>query len=396
MKNKITKSVDSLAAQIISTHQHFFKQADKAINISLTLRNWVMGYYIIEFEQNGNSRAKYGDRLIPTLAEKCKSVKGIDERALRNFRQFYQSYPQFYHFVTLILNQQSGNNFIKNVKRKNLKELKLPEKTGLKSNLRLNPIRGTVSTELQSAEILNYTKLLLEKLSYSHFEILAVIEDAEKRNFYENECIDGIWGIRELKRQISSLYYERSYMSKKPEKLKAINKRKMNKLNSSEVVKSVYSFEFLGLEHKDAVEENDLESALLDHLQDFMIEMGNGFCLESRQKKILIGDTNYFIDLVFYHRILKCHILVELKVDQFAPLHIGQLNTYVNFFKKEIKQKGDKAPIGILLVTNKNKPLVEFATAGMDNNLFVSTYLLKLPKKEKLAAFVKQELKNLR
>lgn len=395
MKGKATKSVNSLAAQIMSTHQHFFKQADKAINISLTLRNWLMGYYIIEFEQNGNSRANYGDRLIPTLAEKCKSIKGIDERALRNFRQFYQSYPQFYHWVSISMNQVTDKNLNKNNKKENSKNLKLSEKYGPKSNLILNPIRGTLSTELQSTEMLSYSKLLLEKLSYSHFEILSVIEEAEKRNFYENECIDGIWGIRELKRQINSLYYERSNLSKKPKKLKAINKRNTIKLDSSQVVKSVYSFEFLGLKQKDAVEENDLETALLDHLQDFMIEMGNGFCLESRQKKILIGDTNYFIDLVFYHRILKCHILVELKVDQFAPLHIGQLNTYVNYFKKEIKQKGDKAPIGILLVTNKNKPLVEFATAGMDKNLFVSTYLLKLPKKEKLAAFVKQELKNL-
>ena len=293
------------------------------------------------------------------------------------------------------MNQVTDKNLNKNNKKENSKNLKLSEKYGPKSNLILNPIRGTLSTELQSTEMLSYSKLLLEKLSYSHFEILSVIEEAEKRNFYENECIDGIWGIRELKRQINSLYYERSNLSKKPKKLKAINKRNTIKLDSSQVVKSVYSFEFLGLKQKDAVEENDLETALLDHLQDFMIEMGNGFCLESRQKKILIGDTNYFIDLVFYHRILKCHILVELKVDQFAPLHIGQLNTYVNYFKKEIKQKGDKAPIGILLVTNKNKPLVEFATAGMDKNLFVSTYLLKLPKKEKLAAFVKQELKNL-
>jgi hypothetical protein len=117
------------------------------------------------------------------LAEKCKSVKGIDERALKKFRQFYQSYPQFYHWVTHSLNQQSGNNFIKNGKKENLKDLKLPEKTGLERNLSLNPIQGTVSTALQSTEILNYTKLLLEKLSYSFIDILAVIEEAKKRNF---------------------------------------------------------------------------------------------------------------------------------------------------------------------------------------------------------------------
>ena len=156
----------------------------------------------------------------------------------------------------------------------------------------------------------------------------------------------------------------------------------------------MYAFEFLGLKTKDAVEESDLETALLDYLQDFMLEMGHGFCLEARQKKMLIGDEYFYVDLVFYHRVLKCHVLVDLKVEAFDHNNIGQLNTYVNYYKATVMLKEDNPPIGILLVTDKNKALVEFATAGIDNQLFVSKYLLELPGKEQLEAFIQKEIEK--
>jgi predicted nuclease of restriction endonuclease-like (RecB) superfamily len=198
--------------------------------------------------------------------------------------------------------------------------------------------------------------------------------------------------VRELKRQINSLYFERSGMSAKPEWLSELTQQKAETANPTDIVKSLYAFEFLGLKTKDALEESDLETALLDHLQDFMMEMGHGFCLEARQKKMLIGDEYFFIDLVFYHRILKCHVLVELKVEDFNHHNIGQLNTYVNYYKAKEMQTDDNPTVGILLVTNKNNALVEFATAGIDNHLFVSKYLLELPKKEQLEAFINNEL----
>jgi len=235
---------------------------------------------------------------------------------------------------------------------------------------------------------------LIQKLSFSHFELLSPIIEDSKRNFYELECIKGTWSVRELKRQINSLYYERSGMSRKPELLSEITNQKTEPMLPAEIVKSVYAFEFLGLRVKDAVEETDLESALLDHLQDFMLELGHGFCLEARQKKILIGDEYFFIDLVFYHRILKCHVLVELKIEDFNHHNVGQLNTYVNYYKGEVMQPDDNPTVGILLVTDKNNTLVEYATAGMDNHLFVSKYMLELPNKEILQAFVKQEIEK--
>jgi predicted nuclease of restriction endonuclease-like (RecB) superfamily len=198
-----------------------------------------------------------------------------------------------------------------------------------------------------------------------------------------------------LRRQINSLYFERSGISKNPAKLSTLVAEKAEPLQPADVIKSVYAFEFLGYKPKEVVEEQDLETALLDHLQEFLLELGHGFCFEARQQKILIGDEYFFIDLVFYHRILKCHVLIDLKIEEFNHVNAGQLNTYLNYYKKEVSEKTDNPPVGILLVTNKNEALVEYATAGMDNKLFVSKYLVQLPSKEQLQQFVQNELKQL-
>jgi predicted nuclease of restriction endonuclease-like (RecB) superfamily len=236
---------------------------------------------------------------------------------------------------------------------------------------------------------------LINRLSFTHLAELLQINDPLKRTFYEIECIKGNWSVRELRRQINSLYYERSGLSKDPQKLSASISEKAELLKPIDIVKSVYTFEFLGLNAKDVVEESHLETALLDNLQQFMLELGHGFCLEARQKRILIGDEYNFIDLLFYHRVLKCHVLVDLKIEEFTHASAGQLNTYLNYYKKEMLLPDDNPPVGILLVTNKNETLVEYATAGMDNQLFVSKYLVELPAKEQLENFVQNELKQL-
>lgn len=367
---------------IAKTHSHFQHQAAKAVNVSLTLRNWLIGYYIVEFEQKGEDRAAYGDKLFDTLSHRLKYIKGIDRRSLYRFKDFYLLYPHIGQYL------QSEQN------AKSLPELfSFPIVGTVNPQLETSQKVGTVTPQYENNLLVPAKKLLLN-LSYSHIEQLLQFEQSLKRTFYELECIKGTWSVRELKRQINSLYYERSGMSIKPEMLSKITQQKAEIANPSDIVKSVYAFEFLGLKAKNAVEESDLETALLDHLQDFMMEMGHGFCLEARQKKILIGDEYFFIDLVFYHRILKCHVLVELKVEEFNHHNIGQLNTYVNYFKANVMQSDDNPTVGILLVTNKNTALVEFATTGMDNKLFVSKYLLELPKKEILEAFIVNELQK--
>ena len=369
---------EALVVEIQQTHQHFQQQAVKAVNMSLTIRNYLIGFYIVEFEQKGEDRAAYGSKLLDSLAAKL-SIKGLVSAEISRCRQFYFCYPQILGALT----QEFKNLVPQHI----LGTLSQDSTMGVEPSIK-------VSSNLQSTKSNLYVpgEKLLSKLSFSHLVELIKIQDHLKRTFYEIECIKGTWSVRELKRQINSLYFERSGMSAKPELLSELTQQKAETASPTDIVKSVYAFEFLGLKTKDAVEESDLETALLDHLQDFMMEMGHGFCLEARQKKMLIGDEYFFIDLVFYHRILKCHVLVELKVEDFNHHNIGQLNTYVNYYKAKEMQTDDNPTVGILLVTNKNNALVEFATAGIDNHLFVSKYLLELPKKEQLEAFINNEL----
>jgi predicted nuclease of restriction endonuclease-like (RecB) superfamily len=236
---------------------------------------------------------------------------------------------------------------------------------------------------------------LIHLLSFSHLaELLELLDDTQRR-FYEIECIRGNWSVRELRRQIDSLYYQRSGLSKNKAKLSATAHAKAETLQPAQIIRDPYIFEFLGLRSRDAMAESDLEDALLDRLQDFLIEMGHGFCFEARQKRILIGHEHFFVDLVFYHRVLKCHVLVELKTAAFTHEHLGQLNTYVAYYKKHEMTAGDQPPIGILLCTRKNEALVEFALGDLSNQLFVSRYAVEMPDKAAIETFLKQLGKEL-
>jgi len=368
-----------LTNNVISIHKSLQSSAAKAVNRMLTIRNWLIGYYIVEYEQNGEDRAKYGDQLLYRLSTdlKNKNISNSNERELRRYRIFYLSYPQLYETITGLISDEEIRGT-------------------LSPDSKFLSIWQTVSPEYQEKQIQVPPAKLIDRLSFSHFVELLVISDPLKRTFYELECIKGNWSVREIKRQIHSLYYERSGMSKKPETLAQLVQNKVEPIQPKDIIKNVYAFEFLGLPVKDVVEETDFEKALLDHLQEFLIELGHGFCFEARQKRILIGDEYYFIDLVFYHRILKCHVLVDLKVEEFKHSNVGQLNTYLNYYKEEMKQSDDNLPIGILLVTDKNNALVQYATAGMNENLFVQKYLLELPSKQQLENYIVKELPNLK
>lgn len=243
-----------------------------------------------------------------------------------------------------------------------------------------------------SKELQTLPDKLINRLSFSHFTLLFPIEDLLKRTFYEIECMKGNWKVDELRRQINSLYFERSGMSLNPEKLSRIVQENAESLTPKDIIKSPFTFEFLGLKAKDVVYESDLEQALIDHLEEFLLELGHGFCFEAKQKRILIGDRYYFIDLVFYHRILKCHVLIDLKMKEVEHENIGQLKMYINYYKKHTMLPSDNPPVALLLVTENNKALVEYAVADSDQNLFVSKYILELPSTEQLISFIKKEL----
>jgi predicted nuclease of restriction endonuclease-like (RecB) superfamily len=355
-----------LINKISEAHEALKGYALKAINVSLTVRNWLFGFYIVEYEQNGEDRAEYGKYLLENLSKSLsdKGLKNIAAAELSRFRQFYITYPQIFG----TLSQESLN---------------LPKQ-----------IFGTLSQELQifDKQISVEPIKLLTNLSFSHFSELIKIDDSLKRAFYEIECIKGTWGVRELRRQINSLFYERAGISQNPEKLVDMVQSAVEKQNFDDVIKTPFAFEFLGLKAKDVVLEPDLEQAIMDNLQNFLLEFGNGFCFEARQKKILIGDEYFFIDLVFYHRVLHCSVLIEIKVDEFQHKYMGQLNAYLEHYKRKEMHEGDNPPVGILFVTNKNNTLVEYAKGTMDNQLFVSKYLLELPNKDELIRIIKKEI----
>lgn len=381
MPNKADFS--SLIQSIQDIHFSTQEKAVAAVNKALTIRNWVIGMYIIEYEQNGEDRAKYGEELITKLAEKLKFIKGIDKRSLFRFKQFYISYKYLFSEVASFV---ESNHLIDNQYFK---------KVGTLSAFLTDDISIVGSASPLSNQALKIpSHRIINKLSFSHLEHLINIDDELKRTFYELECIKGTWSVRELKRQINSLYYERSGLSAKPELLSQVTQARTTPMEAKDIIKNVYAFEFLGLPVKEILEESDLQKALLDNIQAFMIELGHGYCLEARQKRILIGEEYYYIDLVFYHRILKCHILIDLKIGAFTHGDIGQINTYVSYYKAEVKENDDNDPIGILMVAEKDHALVKYATAGMDEKLFVQKYLVKLPSQEQLKSFIENELKH--
>ncbi len=368
MDRRNTLDFNSLVGAIRNVHEHCVAQAGRAININLTLRNWAIGCYIREYEQNGADRAEYGKKLLDRLSERLRNegMSRVETRELRRYRQFYLVYSRIWESLTPEL-------------RKLLPAAGPP----------ISEIRGSTTPELAVAG-----RILVSSLSFTHLSELITIDDPLKRAFYETECIRGNWSVRELKRQIGSLYFERSGLSKDKKKLAALVKAGAEVSDPRLAIRDPYIFEFLGLRSREIMGESDLEDALLDKLQDFLLELGHGFCFEARQKRILIGDTRGFVDLVFYHRILKCHVLVELKVAEFSHEHMGQLNTYVSWYKRNMMAAGDNPPVGILLCTSKDHALVEYALADMDNRLFVSKYQLELPSREEIKRFVEAQLKE--
>ena len=371
-KNLSTEDEGGFAALVTlieAVHAELSAHAAKSVNVALTMRNWLIGNYIVEFEQQGSDRAEYGEKLLPHLAKELKSrgVSRSDTRELRRYRQFYLTYPEIRDSLSPELNSLVSDRKIQGIAQ--------------------SPNRDSLSPVSSNA--------LISRLSFTHFRELIECEPAEKRVFYEAECIKGSWSVRELKRQINSLLYERSQLSTDKQKLNELTNDGADQQPTTLTIRDPYIFEFIGLKAAEVMSESHLEHQLLDKLQEFLLELGHGFCFEARQRRILIGDTYNYIDLVFYHRILKCHVLVDLKLEAFSHENIGQLNTYVSWYEKNVRMEDDNPPIGILLCTDKDSAFAEYALAGMNNELFVSKYQLELPSKELLQKQIEAERRRL-
>ena len=366
--SKTLHSFNDLASIVQTTHDAAQSSAVKAINRMQTMHNWLIGYYIVEFEQHGKDRAEYGTQLLKKLEERGDR-KGLTTTLFKWARKFYRLYPQ------------------------------------MMENLPI-PICATVMHQLQPIEnkekaigasmmhqFVTPGKTIISHLSFTHLREIMALDDPLARYFYEQECIKCTWSVRELRRQISTNLYVRAGISANPEKLLSLPSFQGH--DSAELqIRQPFTFEFLGLKAQEVVDEHDLEDALISHLQEFILELGKGFCLEARQKRIIIDDEYYYPDLVFYNRILHCGVIIELKNEEFSYENFGQLNAYVSHYRENEMQPGDNPPIGILLCTRKGKKMVEYALAGMDNNLFVSTYMLQLPDKKTLEDFLLKQLEE--
>ena len=390
MKNNETQmsqnnDFDGLVAHIQQTQDVLQNNARLVINRHVTAKAWLTGYYIVEYEQKGADRAKYGEQLLKKLAEKLKDKKTFSYRTLRLYRQFYLVYNRLGLPIKKYLcgNLSIGQSVIAKLKSSQNEGLIIWQSVIAKSS------------DVVGNEVWVDPQKLFDKLSFTHLAAILPISDPLERAFYETMAILGTWSVRELQRQIDSNYYFRSGWSQKPEALAKLVEGKAETDTLALDIKSPFTFEFLGLQAKDVVEESDLETALITHLQDFILELGMGFCFEERQKKMLIDDRYFKADLVFYHRILKRHVIIELKANRLNYADAAQLHMYLAYYRKNIMQPDDNPPIGILLCSEVGQEMAEYSLLDLDESVFISKYQLNVPSKERMTEFLRKENEGL-
>jgi len=371
MTGKIIANYSKLITDLASLIEKGRRTAVWYVNTVIVATYWLMGRRIVEYEQKGKERAEYGGELLQKLSQDLNSRfgRGFSPDNLEAMRCFYSSYP-IEISETLSRELLSEKPQIASGK---LSYLKVDE------NIKKNQTVSGIS------------EALMRKfpLSWSHYRLLIRIDESFKREFYEAECIRGNWSVRQLDRQIQSMLYERTALSKR--KLAVITKahEKPITLKPEDEIKDPYILEFLGL--KDEYSESQLEEALIKHLEYFLLELGTGFTFVARQKRITLEGTHYHLDLLLYHRVLKCLIVIDLKIGEFTHADAGQMNLYLNYLKDKEKLPEENDPVGIILCSDKKKTVVEYALGGMNNKIFTSKYRLQLPDSEILKSEIEHE-----
>ncbi len=384
----------------------------RSINQTLTLRNWLIGAYIIEFEQNGDDRANYGDALIRRLSKDlaAQGYSGLSRSNLVSFRKFTFTY------ASLAKNQTLSGLFTALATGTNFEFNKTDKKSQTLSGFSENPTDLTTRS-LQNAFLQNlqfpslearvdltesfawknddYYLKLFRVVSWSNLMELCRIDDPLKRTFYELECVKSAWSHRELKRQMNSLLFERIGLSRDTDAVMALSKQGHFIDSPAMILRDPYILEFLGLEERTTYSESELETALIEHLQEFIHELGRDFCFVERQFRITVANKHHFLDLLFFHRRLRCLVAIDLKLGTFEAAYAGQMNLYLNYLKQEVAFPDENPPVGIILCSEKDSEEVHFATAGMDSQLFVSRYLVALPSEEKLKQWLREEQSRL-
>ncbi len=375
---------EALVSQIQGTNEALQNNARLVINRHVTAKAWLTGYYIVEYEQNGSDRAKYGEKLLPELSNRL-GKRNFSVTNLKIYRQFYLIYPTLISEIGKFLMSYMP------IGQSLTDQLQLPVNHLIEKSQSLTDqfpsIRQSPIAQFKGVA----PDKLFNRLSFTHLAAILPCKDPLQRAFYETMAIRGTWSVRELQRQIDSNYYERSGWSQKPEQLADLVDGKAEQQSLSLDIKSPFTFEFLGLQGKDVIEESDLETALLDHLQDFILELGMGFCFEERQKKMLIDDRYFWADLVFYHRILKRHVIIELKANRLDYADTAQLKMYLAYYRKNIMMPDDNPPVGILMCSEVGQEMAEYTLLDTDEDIFISKYQLNIPSKERMAEFLRKE-----
>jgi len=355
IENRAVLLFDKIA-QLIEQSRH---RVVTAVNIAEVYTKYHIGQYIIEDEQDGKYRAQYGKQVLKNLSIRLteRFGKGWSVDTLENCRTFFHVYSKS---ETLLRKSIKTNNVLPD------DNIKKSETLSRKSEIEL-----------------------AFSLSWSHYQILMRIENSEARSFYEIECAEQQWSVRQLSRQVGSSLYERLALSRDKDEVMRLSKEGQTIEKSSDIIKDPVTLEFLGFKPDITYSESSLENAIINKMQNFLLELGKGFLFEARQKRFTFDEQHFYVDLVFYNRLLQCYVLIDLKTGKLSHQDLGQMQMYVNYYDRYVKQEFEKPTIGILLCERKNDTLVEL-TLPKNANIYASAYQLYLPDKNLLQSKVKE------
>lgn len=381
----------SLYSRIRQILESARQRVARSVNTTQVVANWLIGREIVEEEQKGKVKAAYGTRQLGRLSRRLSGEfgPGYSVDNLELFRRFYVRYP---HLISDAVSRKSITATISDAVRRisPANEISNAPRSKSQGMAGLTAISHTAGGESWSPGFLH------PNLSWTHYRTLVRVDRAEARAFYEIEAIKESWSARELERQIASLLFERLAQSRDKAGVLRLATKGQEIATPLDVFKDPVVIEFLGLPESPHLAESDVEQALLDQLQSFLLELGKGFAFVARQQRLTLDGDHFYIDLVFYHVVLKCYILLDLKVGKLTHGDLGQLQLYVNYYDREKRTAGDQPTLGLILCTDKNDAVVKYTLgAEQEKKIFASRYKLHLPTEAELQAEVRRELKQL-
>ncbi len=380
----------SILGDISSVIDAARRSAARSVNSIMTAAYWLIGRRIVEFEQSGEKRAGYGEKLLERLADDLTTRfgRGFSYPNLNKFRQFYLAYPQENILSTASIESSGPILSTLSIESNQQDRQALPEKSEALPGLnRVEVILQTLSEASQSS-LADIARCF--PLPWSAYVRLLSVKNENARRFYETEALRGGWSVRQLNRQINSQFYERTALSRNKAAMLSRGQESLaeDAVLPEEEIKDPYVLEFLAL--KDEYSEADLEEALIRHLETFLLELGGDFCFIGRQKRLRIGDEWYRVDLVFFHRRLRCLVIIDLKIGKFTPADAGQMHLYLNYAREQWVREGEKLPVGLILCAQKNEAVARYALEGLPNKVMASEYRMVLPDEKRLAAEIER------